>query len=363
MLALFLISIWFQESSGHLKFIRPVGTVFAGSADFYLQTDIDPENILGIELFVNGRTEHYFENPPFETTLDLTHLPSGKITFKAVLELFDGTTYTAEASGENHPSFYEEEVRLVRVPVLTRETHDMEDFLLLENGKPQTPALLFGEEKPIELLVLLDLSGSMERRLFHLRTGVYTLIDMLKLGDSVHIVGFNHRIFEICPPETDFEAVKKRLHLIRADGSTNLFGAVWSAVKMMGQSNQRRAVILFTDGDHDLGDEPDIYQKTKEDCVTQAKENGVPIYTMGVGSAVRPETLQEFSDATGGKAFMLRGNDTLKQGFAEIGKELRHQYLLCYYTASTLSGWHDIEVGIAGKPEAELHYPDKIYFK
>jgi len=271
MLLVFLLSTICQDPGAHRKVVRPEGSVFAGCGDFELRTDIAPEEIIGLELFINGRSEHYFEDLPFEKTLD--RRPRSVAACRALV--------------------IEEEVRLVRIPVLTDKICVMTDFAVLENGTPQEPALLFGEEKPLKLLVLLDLSGSMARRLFILRTGVNTWIDMLKQGDSIQLVGFNHRVFQICPEETDMDAVKKKLYYLRADGSTNLYGAVWSAVKMMGRADQRRAVLLFTDGDHDLDDEVDLYNKTKEDCISLAKENGVPIYTMGFGGPVPHKTINE----------------------------------------------------------------------
>ncbi|MDJ0838494.1 MAG: VWA domain-containing protein [Acidobacteriota bacterium] len=355
-------------AQNHLHFVKPKDDVFAGEVRVVLKTDIPAEDIIGLEIFAGEESLHYFEEPPFDIRLDLSRLPEGPVTLIAVLETFDGKRHTARVQGTLAVPNLEEDVYMVRVPVLALGSVrsgelQKEHFQVSENEIQREVALLFGEEKPLDLLVLLDLSGSMHRRMGPVQGGMKTLMDMLRPNDSIQVIGFNHLVYQISPRSTDMAKVRRKLAHVEATGGTNLYGAVWSGLKTLGKSNQRRAIVLFTDGDHDLESERDRYGKTLTDCIDLARENGVPVYSVGIGSTVKPDVLNQLAAATGGKAFIQESTRRLHEAFAAIGEQLRHQYLVCYYTESRLSGWHRIEVSLPDKPGVELHYPKQLYFK
>ncbi len=352
----------------HLFFVSPVEKVFPGEARVELKTNVPLDDVIGLELFVNDQAVAYFEEPPYRVKLDLKDFPDGETVIKAVLEMFNGMKHTAELKGENFVPDFREKVLMVQVPVSILGSVDASrlaanHFAILEDGRSQKVELMFGEEKPMELMVLLDLSGSMHRRLTHLRLGLNALIDLLREKDSLEIIGFNSRVFQVSPRETDMAVVKKNLLYIEAIGSTNLYGAIWSGLRTLGKTTRRKAIVLFTDGDHDLDGELDLYKKTRKDCIDLARENGIPIYAVGIGATVKPEVLNEISISTGGKTFVRKDPKFLNKAFESIGEQLRRQFLVCYYTSSRLSGWHRIEVSLPDSSEIQLRYPSQLYFK
>ena len=361
-----LLAIWLFESP--LEIVQPLSGTFAGTTTFVFESSVPESEILGLEVFINGQLAHYFEKQPFQADIDFRNFPQGKVTIRAVLSLFDGTQREAGMEGTNYPSFFEEEVNLIRIPLMIQmpgifRRFEKNDFTVFENGREQELHLVYNQDQPLDLLVLLDLSGSMHHRIPVLRVGLFRFLDYLQPSDRIQIIGFNHEVFEICPPETDKHLVKRRLTRIEADGYTNLYGALWSGVKILGSSRMRRAVIAFTDGGHELGNKLDRYGKTEEDCVNLSREVGVPIYTMGVGTEVKPEVLERLANQTGGKFFFLNSGKSLRDAFVTVGGELRHQYLLCYQTESSFVGWHDILINLPMVPEAVLRYPKKLYFR
>ena len=187
------------------------------------------------------------------------------------------------------------------------------------------------------------------------------LLDTLRPGDRIRVIGFNHEVFEVCPPEEDLEEVKKQLYTLRAEGSTNLYGAVWSGVNATSKTNQRRALVVFTDGDHDMDGVVDPYDKSLQDSVDLAHEHGIPIFTLGMGVGVKPDVLNQLAEDTGGRAFLFRSMKSARKSFIEIGEELRRQYLVCYYTDAQKTGWHRIEV--TTKEQQMLRYPQKVFFR
>lgn len=352
--------------AGDLRFVEPVEPRFAGQTRVALAFNGDEDELLGVELFINGESVHYFEEAPFETTLDFSRFGAGPLVLRAVATFFGDHTAAVEMKGTNHPHFHETDVRLVRVPIKVdrrRETDDLglPDFVLKENGKPQNVEYLLDENHPLDLVLVLDFSGSMEGRVPILIRGVTNLLRRLHERDRVQVIGFNVRVFEISPPETDKDLVRRRMFAVKPDGSTNLYGAVYSGVKLLTQSNQRRALLVFTDGRHDLDDAPDHYKRGLTDCIDLAVRNGVPIYTLGVGGDTDPDILAELALRTGGTFYSLKSSKQVRQAFDAIGGQLSDQYLLCYYTQSRFQGWHDIEVALKREVKA-ITYPGRLYF-
>lgn len=163
---MFMVSLLLITSlpQSPLQFTAPQETLFAGATVFSLETDVPEEEILGLELFVNGVSAFYFEKKPFETKIDMSRYPAGPVKIKAVLTLFGDQIHEAVLEGRNIPNFEQENVQLVRVPVTLEQSKSvkLEDFTLLEDGKHQKIEMLYDQEKPMQLVVVLDLSGSME---------------------------------------------------------------------------------------------------------------------------------------------------------------------------------------------------------
>ncbi len=353
--------------AGELQFQEPQSPRFAGPTQVVLAlSGVQEDELLGVELFVNDESVAYFETAPFDTVIDFSRFAAGDIQLRAVAAFFDDRRLTATMKGTNHPHFHETDVRLVRVPIKvdrTRETKalGLKDFELKENGKQQKLEYLLDDNHPLDLVLVLDFSGSMEGRLPIVLRGVSNLLKRLHDRDRVQVVGFNHRVFEVSPPETDKNLVRRRLFAAKADGSTNLYGAVYSGIKLLTQSSQRRALLVFTDGRHDLDDAPDLYEKGLTDCIDLAARNGVPIYTLGVGGDTDPDILSELALRTGGTYYDLKSGRQVREAFDAIGGQLSDQYLLCYYTQSHFQGWHDIAVALK-RPADALRYPGRLYF-
>lgn len=359
-----LIFILGYTNPDQIRIEAPQPGVFAGRVPLRLDVKIPKDDILGVEVLANDRVVVYFEEPPFESEIDFRELPPGDVLLKAVVTLFDGRHYETTVTGTNHPNVYEEEVNLIRIPVLTQANTKvtMGDVQVFENGRPQKLERVMSVEQPLELLVLLDVSGSMEKRLFTVRRGMQRLMDALQPEDRMQVVAFNHAVFEVVPSTTDREETKKKLNQLDATGETNLYGAVWSGIRLLSKVQGRRALVVFTDGRHELTRKA-IVDQGLEECLESAQTHGVPIYTMGCGAGIDPEVLGQLATDTGGKFFRLMGNKAIQNAFSEVGQQLRQQYLVCYQTKTSRGGWHGIEIKLKSEKEAVLRYPERVYIR
>lgn len=223
-----------------------------------------------------------------------------------------------------------------------------DDFTIYENDKKQNITYFshdFGAN--LSLTILLDVSGSMviQDKLAESKDALHYLLEhLLRPQDEVSLLIFADGEVEVArnftTNKTDILTV---LDGIDAYGQTALNDAVAVSPKFANRGkNEKRALLLITDGiENDSQYSPD-------QAVEISKRVDIPIYTIGykiplseqylkrykrsptLTSTGIVDSLEKFSEATGGKAFFINQAQELKDAFLDIKKELSHQYIIGY---------------------------------
>lgn len=143
------------------------------------------------------------------------------------------------------------------------------------------------EFKGIDVMVLLDVSLSMAaidiqpNRMEAIKKGLKNFLTLL-YGDRVGIIVFSGIDFIQCPLTTDYDAVDMIIDgiypgMLDKDG-TYIGNAIKSAVERLTvDAGKSKVLILITDGENTGGISP-------FDAASFAKEKGIRIYTIGVGT-------------------------------------------------------------------------------
>jgi VWFA-related protein len=223
-----------------------------------------------------------------------------------------------------------------------------EDFFVFENDEQKAITYFSHDfEAPLSLTVLLDVSGSMalQDKLKESKIALeYLMKNLLKDRDEVSLLIFADGDVEVASnfskEKTDFLSVMDRTE---AYGQTALNDAVGVSPDFANKgSNEKRALILITDGiENDSEYSP-------EQAIEVARRVDIPIYTIGYKIPMNEqflkkykrskgltasgiaESLDRFSEATGGKAFFVNQTLDLKNALRLIKQELSHQYILGY---------------------------------
>lgn len=223
-----------------------------------------------------------------------------------------------------------------------------DDFTIYENNTKQNITYFnhdFGAN--LSLTILLDVSGSMavQDKLEESKDALHYLLEqLLRLQDEVSLLIFADGEVEVAlnftTKKTDLLAV---LDGIEAYGQTALNDAVAVSPEFANRGkNEKRALLLITDGIENDS------QYSPEQAVEISKRVDIPIYTIGykiplseqylqrykrsptLTSTGIVDSLEKFSEATGGKAFFINQAQELKDAFLDIKKELSHQYIIGY---------------------------------
>ena len=195
-----------------------------------------------------------------------------------------------------------------------------------------------------DLMIAVDLSGSMERPDFNLNGEQVDRLTVVKsvagnfierrVGDRIGLILFGKRAYVQTPLTFDLKTVRSMLEesVIGLAGKETAIGdAIGLAVKRLKERpKDSRVLILLTDGANTAGEVDPIQ------AASLAKESGLKIYTIGVGAdrmevdsffgsrTVNPssdldeKTLSGIASMTGGKYF--RAKDT--RGLAQIYQTL-----------------------------------------
>jgi len=253
------------------------------------------------------------------------------------------------ALGAQAPSFTSE-VEAVRVDVLVTENGRLVsglrpgDFEVFDNGVAQTVDLASFEEIPLNVVLALDMSASVDaEQLRHLHSGVRSVLDGLKPTDQTALVTFSHQVRLGTPLTSDFSQIRDALGDAATSGQTSLIDASFTGM-MIGESDVGRSLlIIFTDG-------VDTKSWLSADAVLDtAKRGDVVVYGVEIGKR-RFSFPRELSAATGGRLIEIESTKDLNATFSAILEEFRQRYLISYSPRGvTPGGWHRLDVRVKGR--------------
>jgi len=294
------------------------------------------------------------------------------------------------ATGQQPPAFHggNEAVR-VFVTVTDRDgrlvtTLSQSNFEVRDEGKPQPITQFDNKPQPIRLIVMLDVSGSMEGNLPLLRAAGAQLFGRLLQDDVARVGAFGHEV-TISPEFThDPEALSAAMpDAIAPDAPTPLWRAIDQAIDAFKDREDKRKVILVLSDGKDSG--PTSFRQrvvSQADVIDRGRREDVMIYGVGMRSRSRntrtmppgmgPGGLQAMlladmpdpglarvAEETGGGYTEIRFGQDLGAAFAAVADELHTQYLLGFAPPRRDGKVHEINVRVAQggmKPRARKSY-------
>jgi Ca-activated chloride channel family protein len=263
------------------------------------------------------------------------------------------------------------------VTTLTRD-----DFEVRDEGKPQPITLFDNTPQPIRLIVMLDVSGSMEGNLPLLRAAAEQLFARLRPDDAARVGTFGHEI-AISPSFTrNPDELRTALPTtIAPDAPTPLWRAVDEAMDVFGAKGEERRVILVLSDGKDSG--PLGFRQrfiSQAQVIDRARHDDVMVYAIGMRSrgarpmqpGIGPGGLQAMLTAdlpdpglarvaqeTGGGYTEIRFGQDLGAAFARVADELHSQYLIGFAPPKRDGKVHDVDLRVSQrglKPRARKSY-------
>jgi VWFA-related protein len=162
------------------------------------------------------------------------------------------------------------ETQLVSVPAVVSDRNGRpvsglraENFVVLEDGKPQHVTNFATTEAPFEIALLLDTSGSTREELGLIRDAANAFINALRSGDRVGILAFNNAPRNGSPVATvevlsglnsDRKALRSAIENLGTSNGTPFYDGLGVAADQIFREpareevRGRRAIVALTDG-------------------------------------------------------------------------------------------------------------------
>jgi len=266
------------------------------------------------------------------------------------------------ANADQHESPFTQENRLrvkvdlVLVPVTVTDYAgrlitglDKENFQIIEDKEKQDVKQVSNEDAPISLGIIFDSSGSMANKMLLARAAIVAFLDAANARDEFFIITFADGPQEASDFTNSPEEIESRLAFSTPKGRTALLDAIYlGLIRMRHARYARKALLIVSDG----GDNHSRY--TEAEIKSMIQESDTMIYGLGIYDHSFPNVeelegpflLNDISEDTGGRTFTLDNPNDLANAAAQIGTELRNQYVLSYRPAPPrLDGkWHKITV-------------------
>lgn len=147
------------------------------------------------------------------------------------------------------------------------------------------------------------------------KTVAKDLIDSLEPDDKVGVVDLDSSARILQEITTDKEAAKDAVDQINSYGGTNIGAAVTTANTMLINEAEdgNKIQILLTDGEGSYN----------QSYTQQAADNGIVIYTIGLGSSVDENLLRSIAEDTGGAYFQVNYAPDLISVFQMLKEETK----------------------------------------
>jgi VWFA-related protein len=240
------------------------------------------------------------------------------------------------------------------------------DFSVYENGIERRVTKVAPASEPFNLVLLLDVSGSVEERIDFIRKAARDFLNTASPQDRIAIISFRDDIQIISDFSTDRRMLSGKLDEITAGGATSLYDALGYvlAETVKPLRGERTAVVILSDGDDNKSFVP--FPAVLEAIV----ESGALIYPLYVPSGLIPESSvprpevtidplrtryltlttraeeegRKLATASGGVYYPIRHLGELQRAYDDVVQQLRTAYTITYASNSTPSGSRRVRV-------------------
>lgn len=267
------------------------------------------------------------------------------------------------------------------VQVLNEKTYkpidhlEKEDFLIYEDAVKQEVTQFTNDERPLSVVLLLDLSGSMEPRMKEVREMIVPALQELKVEDKVATMAFSRDVKLVHTFTKDKQLLKEQIERTykpsRELGRTKtaLNEALYQAAVYLRAASTKEncpTVVVISDGKSNQSGGHTYEEALRELSVTGSTVNGLivsefPANTLTFSSF--DEVLTKYAMQTGGLVLNCEPGRTeyaekiqIKQRLGWLIGSLHNRYRLAYVSSNSKADrrFHKVEVKLTSDVQKRI---------
>jgi VWFA-related protein len=212
-----------------------------------------------------------------------------------------------------------------------------QDFEVYEDGVLQSIRLFRHEDLPVTVGLVVDHSGSMQKKLPDVIAAARIFVQSSSPADEMFVVNFNGRVTLGLPAAMRFsdrpDELANAISIAPAAGETALYDAIVVAQdRLRSGTHDKKVLLVISDG----GDNRSTHNLPE--VLTLAEQSHAILYTIGIfdddDPDQNPNVLRHLAEATGGEAFLPRQPKDVARDCEHIARDIRHQYVLGYASSN-----------------------------
>jgi Ca-activated chloride channel family protein len=257
---------------------------------------------------------------------------------------------------------------LLNVTVIDPYGHQATDlsrneFIITEDGQRQNIASFLVSSVPVNVVLLLDASGSVINEISSLRDAAMHFVEQLGPEDKVCVIEFHSKVELIQDWTSNRDDLRHAISwrfrpgaIPKSGGNTSLYDAILlTADEQLAKVEGRKAIIILTDGD-------DTSSKvTYDQALAAVIRSGAVVYVVSKARAFIESIRRDYGGAlghifgtgrqaaliiaeleraeqimtdlvtrTGGQIFSPLKDDEMKEVYGQVARELKNQYIITY---------------------------------
>lgn len=220
-------------------------------------------------------------------------------------------------------------------------------FTVSEDDVEQVIDLIAREKVETDLVLLVDNSHSMSRRIDYVRRATERITASLREKDRAIVAPFNAHVGSITGPTNDTATLRQAINAMNASGGTALLDGLVEATRLLSSSAGRRAIVLITDGYDENS------SATLDDALRAVQESQVTVYALAVGGvagiSMKGEmTLRALAEQSGGRVFFPARESELVAASETIATDTHNRFLITYTPKNQTNdgAWRSITVSV-----------------
>ena len=206
---------------------------------------------------------------------------------------------TNKPSSEQDVDTLKIDTNLVTVPVIASSRTGSyiadlkkEEFKLTEDGVAQEIAFLATVDAPFYVVLMLDTSNSTEGKLPQIQRAAIEFLDQIGPNDKVKVISFDGELHNWNDFTSDKAVLRSSISKTKKGDNTRVYDAVQLALDSLRPIQQRKAIVIFTDGMDWHSD-----QSTFESTMHNLDESGVIVYPIRFETRADTERIARQQDA------------------------------------------------------------------
>jgi len=232
------------------------------------------------------------------------------------------------------------------------------DFVVTESGEERPIVKLERSDAPFNLVLLLDVSGSVENYITFIRKAARAFIETVEKKDRIAIIVFNEDVKVLSGFTTDKEHLSETLDSFEAGGGTAFYDALAYTIAdtLRPMKGERTAIVILSDGEDNRS------FLAFDSLLRSIQESGAMIYPLYVPTGLIQEEMlgkkdidpmrkrymsltkrsegegEKLAKISGGVFFPISRLAQINAAYEDIVKQLRGAYRITFRSGSSGNG-------------------------